>query len=141
VSLLDDETPLDNATTRPSYYGGPDAPYEPVKVIDDVGLGPGFYYGGALKYLQRAPHKGSELADLEKAEWYLTNGVALGYLVPWRGKMDQSEIVKAWEVPDALREVVFYLLRGNNKSNVEQAAKLLTGYVAHRRIELEQQEE
>lgn len=45
--------------------------YEPIKVIESWGLGWGFCLGNALKYILRAPHKGSERQDLEKALWYL----------------------------------------------------------------------
>lgn len=31
----------------------------------------GYHIGQVLKYLQRAPHKGTELDDLRKARWYL----------------------------------------------------------------------
>lgn len=43
--------------------------YEPIKVIEDWGLG--FCLGNALKYIIRAPHKGTEERDLKKALWYL----------------------------------------------------------------------
>jgi hypothetical protein len=83
VRLLDDKTPLDDEQTRPNYYGGPDNPYEPVKVIDRLGLGAGFYFGSALKYLFRAGKKSDEeLSDLKKALWFLSNGAELDYCLP-----------------------------------------------------------
>lgn len=42
---------------------------EVITVIDDWGLG--FYEGQVIKYIGRAKHKGNELEDLKKAQWYL----------------------------------------------------------------------
>ena len=44
---------------------------ETIDYIEDQGHGKGFCYGNALKYLARAPHKGTEEADLRKALWYI----------------------------------------------------------------------
>lgn len=54
---------------HPEHYGGGDNPYEAIKVIEAWGLG--FHLGNSVKYICRAPHKGTELKDLEKAAWYL----------------------------------------------------------------------
>jgi len=42
---------------------------EVITVIDDWKLG--FYEGQVVKYVGRAKHKGNELQDLKKAQWYL----------------------------------------------------------------------
>jgi Protein of unknwon function (DUF3310) len=42
---------------------------EVITVIDDWQLG--FYEGQVIKYVGRANHKGNELEDLKKAQWYL----------------------------------------------------------------------
>jgi len=42
---------------------------EVITVIDDWQLG--FYEGQVIKYVGRAKHKGNELQDLKKAQWYL----------------------------------------------------------------------
>lgn len=42
---------------------------EVITVIDDWELG--FYEGQVIKYVGRAKHKGNELQDLKKAQWYL----------------------------------------------------------------------
>lgn len=52
---------------HPSYYN--QGKYEVLEVILDWGLG--FLAGNVVKYLARAPHKGSELSDLCKARAYL----------------------------------------------------------------------
>lgn len=54
---------------HPTHYGGEGCPYEAIKVIEAWGLG--FCLGNTVKYIARAPHKGSALEDLKKAAWYL----------------------------------------------------------------------
>lgn len=53
---------------HPTYYGG-DTTYEAIKVIEAWRLG--FCLGNTVKYIARAEMKGSTLADLKKARWYL----------------------------------------------------------------------
>ena len=44
----------------------------PIEVIDIIeGFSLGFHLGNVVKYVLRSPHKGAELQDLKKAEWYL----------------------------------------------------------------------
>lgn len=42
---------------------------EAIDVIEDWQLG--FHEGNTIKYIARAKHKGKELQDLKKAQWYL----------------------------------------------------------------------
>lgn len=52
---------------HPSHYnvGG-------IEVIDAIeAWGLGFHAGNTVKYVARAGHKGDEIEDLEKAQWYL----------------------------------------------------------------------
>lgn len=56
----------DDINKPPHYNQGK---IEPIDVIEDWNLG--FHLGNTVKYINRAPHKGQELKDLEKAEWYL----------------------------------------------------------------------
>ena len=42
---------------------------EPIEVIESWGLN--FSLGNVIKYTLRAPYKGKEIEDLEKAKWYL----------------------------------------------------------------------
>ena len=42
---------------------------QPIEVIEDWNLN--FCLGNAIKYIARAEHKGTKIADLEKAVWYL----------------------------------------------------------------------
>jgi len=57
--------------TRPSYYGGPEDPYEVVKVIEAWDLN--FQTGNAVKYIRRAGEKdpAKHVDDLTKAITYL----------------------------------------------------------------------
>lgn len=54
--------------SKPSHYCK-GRRYEPVKVIEDWGLG--FHLGNALKYIARAGRKEDEMEDLRKAIWYI----------------------------------------------------------------------
>ena len=42
---------------------------EPIDVIESWGLN--FSLGNVIKYTLRAPYKGKQIEDLEKARWYL----------------------------------------------------------------------
>jgi hypothetical protein len=42
---------------------------QPIEIIEAWNLG--FHLGGVLKYIARAPAKGTELRDLRKAVWFL----------------------------------------------------------------------
>lgn len=43
---------------------------EVIDAIDSWQLG--FYEGNVVKYVARAKHKGKEIEDLKKAQWYLS---------------------------------------------------------------------
>lgn len=64
----------DTATDAP-HYGGPDNPYEAIKVIHAWGVG--FCLGNTLKYICRAGKKPGDttLKDLKKAAWYLNEHI------------------------------------------------------------------
>jgi hypothetical protein len=61
------------AVDHPAHYGGKDNPYEAIKVIEAWQLD--FHLGNTVKYISRAPHKGSQLEDLRKAAWYLQRAI------------------------------------------------------------------
>ena len=52
---------------HPSHYN--QGEIEPIDVIEDWGLN--FNLGSVIKYISRAPYKGRQLEDLQKAAWYL----------------------------------------------------------------------
>ncbi len=57
---------------HPAHYGGANNPYEVIEVIEAWDLN--FRVGNAVKYIGRAGRRGGglkELADIEKAIWYL----------------------------------------------------------------------
>jgi len=60
---------MSDAVNHPKHYGGEGNPYECILVIEAWGLG--FSLGNCVKYISRAPYKGTELEDLKKAAWYL----------------------------------------------------------------------
>lgn len=72
-------TPLDNAGTRPAYYGGADNPYEVIKVMEAVATANEFYGWLRLTILkyQMRPAKGQTVLDAEKCAWYSR------YLAEW----------------------------------------------------------
>lgn len=63
------DPPPPDPVKHPSHYGGGANPYEAIKVIQAWNLG--FELGNVLKYIYRAPHKGTLLTDLYKAKQYL----------------------------------------------------------------------
>lgn len=56
-----------NAVSNPWHYR--QYSIDCVDVIESWGLG--FHLGNTLKYICRAPHKGTEIEDLKKSRWYL----------------------------------------------------------------------
>jgi hypothetical protein len=54
---------------RPEHYGGEENPFEPIKIIEHYDLN--FNLGNAIKYVLRAPLKGTPLDDLKKAYTYI----------------------------------------------------------------------
>ena len=46
---------------------------EVITVIEDWQLG--FHEGNCIKYIARAKHKGHELEDFKKAQWYLNRKI------------------------------------------------------------------
>ncbi len=57
----------DDKVNHPSHYTF--GKFEVIDVIEDWGLD--FRLANVIKYIARAPHKGKELQDLKKAQWYL----------------------------------------------------------------------
>lgn len=58
-----------DAWDRPEHYGGEVNPFEPIKIIEHYDLN--FNLGNAIKYVLKAPFKGTALKDLKKAYTYL----------------------------------------------------------------------
>jgi len=56
-----------NNVSHPEHYNK--GAIEAINIIEDWDLN--FSVGNVIKYMLRAPHKGEELEDLEKAKWYL----------------------------------------------------------------------
>jgi hypothetical protein len=64
---------------------------EVITVIDDWQLG--FYEGQVIKYVGRAKHKGNELEDLKKAQWYLNRKIEQKEKELEKGKKASSLVV------------------------------------------------
>ncbi|TYC49920.1 DUF3310 domain-containing protein [Weissella muntiaci] len=68
-----------NLVNHPDHYKK--FSFEAIEVIDEVvpAFGPklSFSIGNALKYILRAPFKGTTRQDLEKAAWYLEHAIEL----------------------------------------------------------------
>lgn len=56
---------------HPSHYTF--GTIEVIEVIEDWNLD--YHLGNAVKYIARSPHKGNELEDLQKAQWYLNRAI------------------------------------------------------------------
>jgi len=59
------------AVDHPAHYNF--GKIEVIDAIDDWQCG--FYEGNVIKYVARAKHKGNELEDLKKAQWYLARRI------------------------------------------------------------------
>lgn len=66
-------TGVNDPVHKPAHYNF--GRFEVIDVIEDWGLG--YHLGNVIKYVARAPHKGEELQDLEKAVWYLQRKIWL----------------------------------------------------------------
>lgn len=114
---------------RPVYYGGPDNPYEVIKVAEDWGWGYQMCMGTALKYLARCGKKDGEdlQKDLTKARWYVerattnrpgsvTQGVGV------HAKLRVTEVCAAHGLRGDLAEAVKYL----RQNDPETALRFVT---------------
>jgi hypothetical protein len=65
--------PTREAVNHPSHYGGPDNPYEVIKVLQAWGLEADALLWNTVKYIARAGKKdpAKHVEDLEKARFYL----------------------------------------------------------------------
>lgn len=90
------------------------AVFEPIKVIEDWMLGRGFTLGNALKYIQRAPFKGSELSDIKKALWYTRRAVDGQYAAPTTAlrRYTPEAVVKGWSLSGSLGEAIMLMCDG-----------------------------
>ena len=61
----------DDQVNHPKHYNSHPSGIEAIEICRDLT----FDCGNAVKYVMRAPHKGSEKQDLEKAEFYLKDAL------------------------------------------------------------------
>lgn len=70
---------------KPKHYNA--GKIEVIDFIEDQKLG--YHLGNVVKYVTRAPHKGEEVQDLEKAAWYLQRKI---WLLKLTGKPPEPEL-------------------------------------------------
>jgi Protein of unknwon function (DUF3310) len=75
--------PGGGAWERPDHYGGEENPFEAIKIIEHYDLN--FNLGSVVKYVLRAPFKGTALEDLRKAYTYI------GFEIRRRERAGESE--------------------------------------------------
>ena len=61
-----------NPVDHPTHYNS--GSIEVIDAIEDWKLD--FSLGNVVKYVARSPHKGNQLEDLKKAQWYLNREVS-----------------------------------------------------------------
>jgi hypothetical protein len=108
-----------NKVNHPQHYnecGDRDADgsakYEAIKVIEDWGLG--FKLGNASKYICRAPHKGSDLEDIQKALWYVDRACKHPeYMGMQCGRrFTVGDVIDGWKLSKALASAIAYIAEG-----------------------------
>lgn len=65
--------PKTDLINQPPHYTGHPSGIECIQITEHMG----FNLGNALKYIWRCDLKGDEIADLQKAVWYLQREIAL----------------------------------------------------------------
>jgi hypothetical protein len=110
---------MTNHVNHPTHYNASgdcdedgSAKYEAIKVIEDWGLG--FCLGNAVKYICRAPHKGTEEQDLRKALWYVSRACEHpeSVKVLQGRKFTAFEVMEAWCLPVGLGDVLMAVEEG-----------------------------
>lgn len=64
--------PDPDMVNSPPHYTSHPSGIEPIEITRHMN----FNLGNVIKYVMRAPYKGNELQDLEKAAWYLKDEIA-----------------------------------------------------------------
>ena len=96
---------------HPSHYTA--SPYEAITVIESVGSG--YCRGNALNYLCRAPHKGTEAADLRKAAWYVRRLVTAREAFTPMGTTGAYAVAESWaSCSETRHDAILSLLTGKD---------------------------
>lgn len=64
---------MNDVINHPAHYTF--GTIEVIDAIEGLGLDNDFCLGNVLKYIARAKHKGNEIQDLKKAQWYLNRKI------------------------------------------------------------------
>ena len=70
LRITTEKPKADNVNHPPHYKTGG---IETIDFIEAKELG--YHLGNVIKYVTRAKHKGNELEDLKKAQWYLERAI------------------------------------------------------------------
>lgn len=62
---------MPDAINHPAHYTSHPSGIEAIEITQHES----FLIGNVLKYVLRAPYKGNELQDLQKAQWYLAKRI------------------------------------------------------------------
>ena len=111
--------------------------YEPVNVIEAWGWGEGFCYGNAIKYILRAPHKGTEESDLKKALWYLERLLSIRRACCERVPSDECmpmNVARAWKLPGRLQRAIELISQGDCGGAAHEVALYLNEFWMAREI-------
>lgn len=73
AGVIEEKSMSQDNVNHPSHYTF--GKYEVIDVIEGWGLDKEFCLGNTIKYIVRAKHKGNELEDLKKAQWYLNRKI------------------------------------------------------------------
>lgn len=120
-----------NTSDHPTHYNnfkaiGEDgtAVYEPIKVMDQLYMGYGFYFGSALKYIARAPHKGQMISDYKKALFCIKRLDLIS-----RPKDERLDLLKEavidWDVPGEISEVLPSVWLGESAIAIESLSAFI----------------
>lgn len=122
---------------HPQHYGGEDNPFEVIEVLEALGLGWGFCVGNALKYLARAPFKGTERTDLEKARWYINRVCVKGWRPSGRTTVAadyNDQVREAWGITGGPLDDVVYLLIYGDETGIKQSLLMLEAHLEVTRV-------
>jgi len=122
---------MQEGVDHPSHYNSAKtldedgtAKYEPIKVIEDWNLG--FCLGNAVKYILRAPFKGSEIKDLEKTMWYLDRNTEIYYFRDTaKREFTAREVAEDYDLPEHLELCLGFIRLKDSK---QAAVQLLEYY-------------
>jgi hypothetical protein len=111
---------MNDPVNHPAHYTNPKWPYEVIDLTEQLD----FVLGNAVKYVLRAPYKGNEVEDLEKAKWYLDRYISNGTDDNYVSDDDVMEIARSFG-----DDLVLYLLIDREQARVHLDNRILAARV------------